>query len=356
MRVVIDTNGLYTGQAGTARHIRGFLRGLDAVSAPIDYSLLAWEKENLGYRQPARSLKTLYRELIWSRTVAPRELRRRKPDVYHVTGSFFMTVPRGMKQVATLYDMGVVRHPERFRRWHRLAEPKRLARLAEADRILSISRFSADEAIALLDLPPKKLEVVYCGCDFHPSDQPIPEEKPAFEVPPEFFLFVGSLEPGKNLALLRETYELAARSGKSLPPLLVVGVRWAGVGEEGKPPAGWEYLGRQSDGVLAFLYQRAVALLFPSKYEGFGLPVVEAMSQGSAVICSRVASIPEVGGEAACYVELTPTGYLNAMLRVLRDSAWRDELVCKGREQALKFSWSKCARETVEIYQDVCKG
>lgn len=356
MRVAIDTNGLYTGQAGTARHIRGYLRGLKTMSPGLDYVLLAWEVENLTYQQPLRTLKTVYRELVWSKTVAPRELKRLAADLYHVTGSYFMSVPKRLRQIVTLYDLGVMRHPERFRRWHRWAEPKRLARLAGADRILCISQFTADEAMALLNLPARKLQVVYCGCDFHPDDRPIPEEKPAFELPPEYFLFVGSLEPGKNLALLRETYELAARSGKCLPPLLVVGVRWAGVGEEGKPPRGWSYLGRQSDGVLAYLYRRALSLVFPSKYEGFGLPVAEAMSLGCPVLCSRVASIPEVGGEAACYADLTPAAYLGAMLRLMEDRPFRDDLVSLGHEQARRFSWTKCARETVEVYQDVWAG
>lgn len=356
MRVAIDTNGLFTGQAGTARHIRGFLRGLQSLEPPIDYFPLAWEVPNLDYRQPARTLKTAFRELVWARTTAPRRLARSQADLYHATGSFFVRAPKGMKQVVTLYDLGVMRHPERFRRWHRWSEPKRLARLAQVDRILCISRFTADEAMELLGLPAHLLEVIYCGCDFHPSEPPKPEEKPAFDLPAEFFLFVGSLEPGKNLALLRQAYELAATRSQPLPPLLVVGVRWAGVAAEGKPPAGWVYLGRQSDGVLQHLYRRALALIFPSRYEGFGLPVAEAMALGCPVICSRVASIPEVGGAAACYAELEPAAYLDQMIKLATDSALREDLAGKGKEQARRFSWSKCAQETVAIYQEVCRA
>src|SRR5689334_15976198 len=170
MRVAIDTNGLYTGQAGTARHIRGFLHGLRLLGEPLDYFELAWEVPNLDYRQPARTLKTIYRELIWARTAAPRQLAQRGADLYHVTGSYFVTPPRGMKRIVTLYDLGVIRNPARFRPWHRWSETRRLARLSDVDRILCISRFTAEEAMALLGLPARQLEVVYCGCDFHPSE------------------------------------------------------------------------------------------------------------------------------------------------------------------------------------------
>jgi alpha-1,3-rhamnosyl/mannosyltransferase len=355
MRVAIDTNGLYTGQGGTARHIRGFLHGLQTSSAKIDFFPFAWPVRNLAYQQPGRALKTAYRELIWANTVAPWKLARSRADLYHVMGSDFVSSPKRLKRIVTLYDLAVVRHPERFRKWHRWSDARRLKRLASAARILCISRFTAEEAMALLGIPSRQLEVIYCGCDFHPTERPPAEEQPAFEVPPEYFLFVGSLEPGKNLSLLRATYELAATRGQVLPPLLVMGVRWAGVGTEGKPPPGWTYLGRQSDEVLQYLYRRALALVFPSKYEGFGLPVAEAMALGCPVICSQVASIPEVGGEAACYADLRPEAYFDAMVRLCRDHALREDLITKGREQSRRFSWSKCAEETVRVYREVCR-
>jgi alpha-1,3-rhamnosyl/mannosyltransferase len=103
------------------------------------------------------------------------------------------------------------------------------------------------------------------------------------------------------------------------------------------------------------LYRRARALLFPSKYEGFGLPVAEAMALGCPVICSPVASLPEVGGPAAHYAELTPESYLTAMLRLTRDTRWREELIERGRVQAREFSWRRCAAQTLEAYRHTLK-
>src|SRR5215475_13738832 len=136
-----------------------------------------------------------------------------------------------------------------------------------------------------------------------------------------------------------------------LPPLLIVGARWAGVGTEGSPPPGWQYLGRLPDAELVYLYRRALALVFPSKYEGFGLPVVEAMMLGCPVICSPVASLPEVGGNAALFTDLKPEDYLKAMRQVSREVSLRNELIEKGLAQAANFSWNKCAREMLEVYR-----
>jgi alpha-1,3-rhamnosyl/mannosyltransferase len=205
--------------------------------------------------------------------------------------------------------------------------------------------------MALLGLPAARLDVVHNGCDWHRDTLAVTETVPDFVVPDEFFLFVGSLEPGKNLRLLRAAYLLAESSGHRLPPLLIVGVRWAGVAAEGTPPAGWQYLGWQSDAVLLFLYRRARALVFPSVYEGFGLPVIEAMTQGCPVICSPVASLPEVAGDAALMGPLDPAWYRGAMEGLGSKPDVRTEFITRGHTNAGRFSWLRCATETLEVYR-----
>lgn len=356
MNVFIDTNGLYTTQAGIARVIRGLLKGLKAVQpADMQISELAWPVENFEYRQPQRAFKTLYRELVWSKWVAPLELSRRRADLLHSTGSALVRPASGRANVVTLHDLAVLRFPQRFRTWHRTSEMRRFRRLPKMDRIICVSRFTASEAMSLLGLPASKLEVVHNGCDFLRENDIPAEQAPEILVPSEYFLFVGSLEPGKNLALLRQTYELARQAGRPLPPLMIVGARWAGVAGEGKPPDDWHYLGRQPDSVLVYLYRRALALVFPSKYEGFGLPVVEAMALGCPVICSPVASMPEVGGEAALYAEQTPQAYLEAMSCVAREEDLRRGMVEKGRKHAGQFTWTGCAAQTAEVYRTVLR-
>jgi glycosyltransferase involved in cell wall biosynthesis len=347
MRIAIDTNPIYTSQAGIARYVRELLKALPEVDGGRhQYFECGWPVTNFGFRQPYRALRTLYRELWWAKMIAPRVLAKQGVELFHSTGSVTVDPPAGIRHVVTLNDVAVLRHPERFRPWLRRSAIRSFRKLAQVDRIICISQFTANEAMELLQLPANKLEVVYDAGRLEAEG----ERAPAFQLPPEFFLFVGSLEPGKNLSLLREAYLTAETRGHSLPPLLIAGARWEGVRDEGAPPTGWQYLGRIPDEQLIYLYRRALALVFPSKYEGFGLPILEAMGLGCPVICSRVASIPEVAGDGAFFADLTRESYCDALRALANDNGRRSELAVRGLEQAQKFSWTKCATETLRVY------
>jgi len=351
LRVALDTNCLYTTRAGTARYTRGLLAGFQQLGASAPrVDPLEWPVNNFEYHQPLRAMKTAYRELVWCRTRATAQLRDGAYDILHSATHLGFCPPPGMRRVHTLYDLVVLRHPDKFRRWQRFAGLRFLKRLYAMDRIICISQFTADEAMSLLGLPSSKLEVVYCGSDLaaaHGHGQAAPDDS----LPDTFFLFVGSLEPGKNLALLKSVYQHASQSGHPLPPLLIAGARWAGVESEGVAPADWTYLGRVSDAELVTLYRRAMALVFPSKYEGFGLPVLEAMSLGCPVICSRSGSIPEVGGDAVYYSELTAPAFQRAMQALHATPLLRDELRAQGLVRSRRFSWRRCAEETTAVYE-----
>jgi glycosyltransferase involved in cell wall biosynthesis len=351
VKIALDTNALYTTQAGVARYVRGLQSGFAALNRPdLAITELAWKVENFDYRQPARALKTFYREFVWTKFVAPRILRRLNPDLLHSLSGFLVRPPAPIRNVVTLHDLAPLRFPERYRPWQRFARRLRFPALHRADAIICVSKFTADEAMSLLSLPASKLHVVHSGFELVESNSSGQKIDIPFEVPAEFFLFVGSLEPGKNLSLLREVYHLAKARNKSLPPLIIVGARWEGVPQEGMAPENWTYLGRQPDDVLFDLYRRAQALVFPSKYEGFGFPILEAQANECPVICSRVASLPEIGGSGALYVELTPKSYLEAMEQILANDQLRPQLIAAGRENSARFSWKKCAAETTEVY------
>lgn len=351
MRIAIDASVLHVTRGGTARYVKGVLRGFARAGEGAEITVLDWPIENFGYTQPWRAIKTVSREYLWARIIAPARLASGRFDLFHSPANWLVSPPKAVRHVVTQHDVAILRHPERFRRWHRQSSLRRLGRLHSADAIITVSRFTADEIVETLGIPARKLHPVHNGCDFSEAS----EERPpgGFPVPGEFFLFVGSLEPGKNLFLLREVYAQAEASGKPLPPLVVVGVRWQGVPSEGAWPAGWIFAGGIGDPELVFLYRRAIALVFPSKYEGFGLPPIEAMALGCPVICSRVASLPEVVGDAALCPDLNPLAYSAAMKAIAADGALRDECRLRGLERAHHFSWEKCASETLSVYEAV---
>lgn len=352
MNVTIDTNSRYTTRAGTTRYLEGLLSGLKQLSdATLRIEELAWPIDNFAYRQPQRSMKTAYRELIWPWLIARSQLANSRPDIFHSPTGFFVSPPANMPHIVTLHDLAMFRHPERFRKWQRFSGPFRLRKLRHANHIIAISQFTADEAIKLLGISAHMISIIHHGCDFSPDS---PEQLPrGFATPSWFFLFVGSLEPGKNLRLLRECYMMAEKEGCNLPPLVVVGARWQGVEFEGHWPKSWIQAGRINDAELVYLYRRATALLFPSKYEGFGFPPLEAMTLGCPVVCSTSASLPEVVGSAALFSELTPPAFLHAMKCLLESATRRIELIDAGRERSAQFSWKKCAQETFSIYKTI---
>lgn len=341
MRVALDTTPLYITRAGVARYVRGLRAGLTRLPAGPQVTEIAWPVENFDYGQPARAIKTAWRELCWAPFLASGLLRRANVELVHHTYGPLLPFIRGLRQVVTLHDLALLRQPARFRPWQRSSGGHRLRRVAQADHVICVSQFTADEAMRLLGLAAAKITVVHHGVTL------AAEESLPAGLPPEFYLFVGSLEPGKNLAFLKAFW---SEHGPSLPPLVIAGTRWPGVAAEGAAPASWIYLDYQSDEVLLALYRRAKALLFPSLYEGFGLPVLEAMAAGCPVICSPQGSLPEVAGGAACLADLEASRWLQAMHEIKRDeTAWRQRGLARARE----FSWEKCARETVRIYRSV---
>ncbi len=355
VRVAVDTSPIYVTRAGVARYVNGLTSAFEAVDHEgLAIEPLAWPVHNHDYGQPLRALRTLYREVFWAGVLAPRILRKSGYSILHSTGVPIVSLPVGLKHVVTLHDLAPVRHPERFRRWHLAACRRGFERTRKADKVICISRFTADEGIKLIDLDPSRIEVVPQASDWCDGNLP-PTQRPPLELPEDFFLFVGTLEPGKNLQLLREVYSLASARGLKLPSLIVVGVRREGVGEASMSGAddSWIYAGRVSDPELAWLYSRARALVFPSKYEGFGIPLVEAMVMGCPVICSQTTSLGEVAGEAAQYAELTPESFLMAMATLHSDLARRDELIEAGRKRATRYSWKKNAASVVDIYRSL---
>ena len=320
MKVGVDVSPLVQTRAGTARHVNGLLGAL--AGRDVDVTPLTFG----GTGRAA----TVARDTWWYFAGLPRSARGL--DVLHCT-TFRGPLRAPVPFTVTLHDLGLVRHPELFPRWHRLSGRAGIARVARAaDRVLAVSEFTKSEAVELLGVPAERVTVIGNAVD--PVFAP---DGPAAEG--HYVLAVGTLEPRKNL---RRVVEAVGRVGVELR---VVGARgWGGV----DTPA---WLGEVSDEELAALYRGARALVFPSLYEGFGIPVLEAMASGAPVVTSGGGATEEVAGGAAVLVDPLDVEAIAAGIE--EAVARRDELRDRGLERARAYTWEGVADSVEHVWQEL---
>jgi glycosyltransferase involved in cell wall biosynthesis len=327
MRVAVDISPLTQTRAGTARYLKGLLRELERRD-DVDVRKRSFGRDD--------RLSTLARDGVWYPFVLGRE---RYADVLHCP-TYRGPLRSVRPLVVTVHDLAVLRHPRTFNRWTRTYSPRAVPRvLAAARRVIAVSDFTKRELIELLRVPADKIRVVPNAVD----DEFAPEG-PAAEG--EYVLAVGTLEPRKNLERLVE----AAR--RSDVELRIVGAQgWGGVDVGGN---GVHWLGEVDDATLARLYRGARCVAYPSVYEGFGIPVLEAMYRGVPVAAANATSLPEVAGDAAeLFDPLDESAIAAAIGRLLQDDERRAELVRRGSARAREFTWEKSARELLRVYERV---
>jgi glycosyltransferase involved in cell wall biosynthesis len=322
VNVALDVTPLAQTRAGTARYLRALLPRLEREVGVERLS--GFSRGRAG---------TLWLDLAWYPHVLPH--RARCADVLHCPtyrGPIHSPVPL----VVTVHDVAVFRLPDAFPAWtraySRLAVPRVLR---AARRILAVSEFTASELEELLRLPRERIRVVPNAVDpvFTP-DGP--------RTGGDYVLTVGTLEPRKNLA---RTIEATRALGLELH---VVGARgWGGVAAGG---AGVRWLGEIPDHELASLYRGALCVAYPSLYEGFGIPVVEAMACGTPVVTSAGGATEEVAGGAAVLVDPLDTAGIAAGIE--EAIARREELRRLGLERSHAFSWDESARRTLDVYRE----
>jgi glycosyltransferase involved in cell wall biosynthesis len=305
VNVAMDVTPLRLTRAGTARYIRNLRERLDV--------------EPVAFGGTGRA-SVLARELWWYpfRLATP----GRETDVLHCTTYYGPLRPR-VPTVVTVHDLAVFRHPEAFPRWTRTYAPFVVPRvLRAARRVIAVSEFTASELETLLAVPREKIRVVRNAVD----DTFAPEGPRADG---DYVLAVGTLEPRKNLA---RAVDAAARIG--------VEARGANV----------TWLGEVGDDELARLYRGALCVVYPSLYEGFGLPVLEAMACGAAVVTSSGGATEEIAGDAAVLVDPLDVGAIAAGIESA--IARREDLRPRGLERVRAFSWDESARLTQAAYEE----
>jgi alpha-1,3-rhamnosyl/mannosyltransferase len=275
-------------------------------------------------------------------------------------------LPAECPTIVTLHDLSVVLHPE----WHpaeRVAQFERHfpAVLQRCVHFITVSEFVRQEVIRKLGVASDRVSRVYNG--IRPELVPLPADQVAawlkrLGLPPQYLLFVGTIEPRKNLLMLLQAYCKLPEPMRRQWPLVLVG-SW---GWNAQPIAdylqstararGVQRIGYVADEDLPYVYNGARALIYPSRYEGFGLPPLEMMACGGAVLASTAGALIETIGPRAHLVHPDDAdGWHRALVRVVSDDDWWNALRADVESVAHAYTWDRCAAETLRIYRSVCR-
>jgi len=362
LRVALDARPLTTSHAGIAVYCHDLVHGFNSLED--DLSVLLYAKEPpppdlaLG---PSLQWRTMPAPL-WLPLAVPRALRAGRVDLFH--GTNHMAPPLDpTPTVVTVHDLSALTMPH-FHTWRNrlLTVPQMLASVYRATRLIAISEFTARELARLPGIDPARIRVVYRtpDPDLAPASPEVVQELARrLNLPDAFFLYLGALEPRKNVVALVRAQGALRAAGDDRARLVIAGAAgWknAEVRQEVERLGLAElvtFVGYVDARDLPALYGAATAFVFPSLFEGFGLPPLEAMACGAPVICSDAASLPEVVGDAAILFDPCSEHELaRALRRVLDDADLRATLRAAGLARGALFPRERATRQTLEVYRE----
>ena len=344
-------------------HLR-FFSGHNFVHSPPDSEQPTNTSASANFRrQVIKSPAAVAMYQLISSPIKHYALRGHSNYVFH--GPNFYLPPFDGQSVCTFHDISMFT-------WAHCAPPERVRfmrkeialTLKRADMLITDSEYTRQEVASYFNWPLEKIRSVplACSSDFRPRTS---DELTAVLAKHNlklagYSLYVGTIEPRKNLETLLDAYALLPQSMRQQWPLVITGYRgWRSeqlhARIEAAVAAGWaRYLGFVDAKELPLIYAGARLFVFPSLYEGFGLPILEAMASGVPVVCSNASTLPEVAGDAAAMFTPQDVGTLNQLIAAgLEDEAWRAKARNKGLLRAAEFSWQRCAQETAAVYQEV---
>ena len=367
MRVAIDARKLHDFGIGT--YIRNLLRQLARIDRETDYVLLSPQTDLDIAAQLGPNFRTVLEPSpnysLREQIHVPWVLRRERPDVFHAP-HYVLPPAVPCRSVVTIHDCIHLMFPQYLpnKAAYAYARVSMWAAVKRSNCILTVSEASKRDILHFFNVAPEKIVVVYNAIDDHfwltPPEEEVARVRERYQLDHPFVLYVGNIKPHKNLVRLIEAFDELRRSGPEELKLLIIG------DEISKLPSlrravhrhklhkHVRFLGYVSDGTLRILYRLASLFVFPSLYEGFGLPPLEAMASGTPVVTSNQSSLPEVTGDAAVLVDpYDVSSIVDGMRRVLTDPVLAANLRRRGPERAREFSWPRSVQKIRAVYEQV---
>ena len=374
MRIGIDARPLGTHRTGIGNYVRGLLDQLSEIAPEHKYFLYSNRAIDspgcgVGIQQRIDHAFRFIPGSFWHLGRAGIHTKRDRLDVFWSTFPILpFRMPSRLLTIATVYDLVWVRFPETMTKYNLLVHQLCAKRaITNADLIVVISRSTRDELIKTFGVPEGRVRLVYPGVSerYKPMDSldAAAYISTKYGVPKSYMAAVGTIEPRKNLSLLVCALRILKSSGQLNCPLLIVG------GNGWKNSHIWReihaaeltddirFLGYLPDEDLPYFYGGAQLFLFPSLYEGFGFPPVEAMACGTPVIASDAQCMPEVLGSVAILEPASsPERFATAIIRVLSNQSLRDQMKEQGIRRAQNYTWAKSARQLSQVMESLVKG
>jgi glycosyltransferase involved in cell wall biosynthesis len=367
MRVAIDARKLHDFGIGT--YTRNLLRHLARLDRDTEYVLLCSGADLNAAGQLGPNFRTVLEPSpnysIREQFHVPWVLGRVKPDVFHAPHYVLPPAVR-CRSVVTIHDCIHLMFPQYLpnRAAYVYAKASMWSAARRSHRILTVSEASKRDILHFFNVPPEKIVVVYNAIDERfreaPPEEDVERVRERYQLQHRFVLYAGNIKPHKNLVRVIEAFAELRRGEFDDLKLLIIG------DEISKLPAlrravhnyklhkHVRFLGFLPDETLAVLYRLAAVFVFPSLYEGFGLPPLEAMASGTPVVTSNVSSLPEVTDGAAVLVDPYDVGSIvDGIRRVLDDPDLANDMRTKGIERAREFSWERSVARTLDLYREV---
>ena len=377
MRIAINCQLLSMHRTGVGRYIRELVRALAQVDDENEYLLYSNphvpegtfpSKDNFTVKRARKPLLTATARILWEQLFLPVELLRDQIDVVHFPDQSYPLLPLPCPSAITVHDLVFKIYPQAYTWGKRFYKNlTMMPAIGRASHIIVVSASTKRDVIEAYGIPSERSSVIHNGLskDFRPISNPseLDATRARFSLPAEFILHVGTLAPDKNLAALIDAFVMLREKNALEHRLVSVG------------PKGWlydplfrqvekhglqdevQFLGYAGDEDLARIYSLADVFVFPSLYEGFGFPPLEAMACGTPVVTSNTSSLPEVVGDAALMVDPQDTAEIaEAIMTILGDSLVRKRLINRGFKRAEAFSWERTAMQTLQVYSAVANG